>query len=170
MAAEQTDMVAGIDVGGTKKGFHLVVLQGSAVMCRCVKPGRSRTSRALFAIQSICRWHRCAFAMGSRRHRSGGGEMARERISCFATPTLARANASTSGFYEWMFNGARVYEVFADIHPVLRTDRYSASLRPLKLSPTPSRARFSDVTLPQQSRSERSGVDCSRNSASTPPS
>jgi Protein of unknown function (DUF429) len=31
MAAEQTDMVAGIDVGGTKKGFHLVVLQGSAV-------------------------------------------------------------------------------------------------------------------------------------------
>ena len=83
--------------------------------------------------------------------------MARERISCFTTPTLERASASTSGFYEWMFNGARAYEVFADTYPILRTDRHFVSRRPLKRSPTQSRARCSDVTLPsaKQKRTQR---------------
>ncbi|KNH08181.1 hypothetical protein BRCH_00275c [Candidatus Burkholderia brachyanthoides] len=41
-------------------------------------------------------------------------ELARERIAYFATPTQARAEASTSAFYEWIFNGERVYHAFAD--------------------------------------------------------
>ena len=40
-------------------------------------------------------------------------------------PRRLSGQARTSGFYEWMFNGARVYKVFADTHPLLRTGRYS---------------------------------------------
>lgn len=126
MAAEQTDMMAGIDVGGTKKGFHLVVLQGSAVTFVAssldVRELHERCLQfkvSVVGIDAPSQWGVEGIGRAAER------EMARERISCFATPTLARANASTSGFYEWMFNGARVYKVFADTHPLLRTGRYS---------------------------------------------
>jgi predicted nuclease with RNAse H fold len=126
MPAEQIDIVGGIDVGGTKKGFHLVVLHGSAVLCvassleaRELHQHCLQFKVSVVGIDAPSQWGVEGIGRTAER------EMARERISCFATPTLERANASISGFYEWMFNGNRVYEVFADTHPILRTDRYS---------------------------------------------
>jgi hypothetical protein len=110
-AAYQIDVVGGIDVGGTKKGFHLVVLHGSAVACvassldarelhqRCVQFNVS-----VDGIDASSQWGVEGIGWTAER------EMARDRISCFATPTLERASANASAFYDWMFNGARVYE------------------------------------------------------------
>ncbi|SOE62680.1 Predicted nuclease (RNAse H fold) [Caballeronia arationis] len=125
-AARQVEAVAGIDVGGTTKGFHLVVLQGAAVRCVASSPdARELHQRCLqfkvsvVGIDAPSQWGVEGIGRAAER------EMARERISCFATPTLARASASTSGFYEWMFNGARVYEAFADTHPILKAERFT---------------------------------------------
>ena len=71
-AACQIDVVAGIDVGGTKKGFHLVLLQGSAITCVASSLDAANFTSAVCS-SKYCRWHRCAFAMGSRRHWSGSG-------------------------------------------------------------------------------------------------
>ncbi|KND59093.1 hypothetical protein BVER_05026 [Candidatus Burkholderia verschuerenii] len=116
--------VAGIDVGGSKKGCHLVILRGreiaqvatstdAAVLhAHCVA-----ADVAVVGIDAPCQWGVEGAGRGAER----------ERIACFATPTQARAEANTSGFYEWMFNGERVYRAFATSHPVLRTNRYEGA-------------------------------------------
>ncbi len=111
--------VAGINVGGTKKGFHLVILRGGELLHVAAHTDPAELHRLCTAfdarvigIDAPCRW-------GSETNgRSAERELARERISCFSTPTQARAEASTSGFYEWMFNGLRVYRAFEATHPV----------------------------------------------------
>lgn len=44
--------------------------------------------------------------------------LAKMRISCFATPT--RGRASESRFYDWMFNGKRVYNAFVERFPLFK--------------------------------------------------
>jgi predicted nuclease with RNAse H fold len=122
----KNETVAGIDVGGPKKGFHLVILRGADIVHTV-----SSTEPAL--LHERCLAHDVR-AVGidapSQWGIEGSGReaeraLARERISCFATPTQARAQQSTSGFYDWMFNGARVYAAFSASHPVLKTNAYS---------------------------------------------
>jgi predicted nuclease with RNAse H fold len=117
--------VAGIDVGGTKKGFHLVILRGREILQVACEQDAARLpalciefEAEVIGIDAPCKWG----AEGSGR--SAERALARERISCFSTPTEARANASTSGFYEWMFNGLRAYRAFAATHPVSATNAY----------------------------------------------
>ena len=105
--------VAGIDVGGDRKGCHLVILRGTDILRQI----NSRTPEpmlrecmafdvAAVGIDAPCRW-------GTE----GGGRqaerlLAQQRISCFATPTRERAVSNASGFYGWMLTGERVYEAF----------------------------------------------------------
>lgn len=123
-----TTTVAGIDVGGTKKGFHLVILRGreitdvfsstdaSHIHARCL----SFDVRAI-GIDAPSQW------AVENEGRAAEKAMAREGISCFSTPTEAKARASTSGFYEWMFNGARIYAAFARTHPILKEALFSGA-------------------------------------------
>ncbi|MDR5805498.1 DUF429 domain-containing protein [Caballeronia sp. LZ001] len=126
MSVVDQKFVAGIDVGGTKKGFHLVIVRGRGIECvltsthplelheQCLRFGV-----AVVAIDAPCRWG--AEGVGRTAER----QLARERISCFSTPTLERAESNPSGFFDWMINGARVYDAFANTHPILETNRYS---------------------------------------------
>ncbi|MBK5914148.1 hypothetical protein CCR84_07400 [Rhodocyclus purpureus] len=123
--AESPAIVAGIDIGGLRKGCHLVVLRGREVICNIQSGDPHELARqcnqlgaTLVGIDSPCRW---APGMGRLAER----ELARERISCFVTPTRERALASTSGFYGWMFNGERVYQALAATHPLLEGEEYS---------------------------------------------
>ncbi len=88
---------------------------------------RRRTRRRCTrdALRSMCAWpasmRPAAGASATQgAARSAERDMARERISCFSTPTEAHASANTSGFYEWMFNGLRVYRAFENTHPASR--------------------------------------------------
>lgn len=124
-AARSSPVVAGIDVGGPRKGFHLVVLQGTQVRAVQVRQDAAEVARAcvqhevaLVGIDAPCRWG----LEGSGR--SAERALARERIACFATPSRARALATRSGFYDWMLNGERLYAALAATHPVLMTERY----------------------------------------------
>jgi predicted nuclease with RNAse H fold len=106
--------VAGIDVGGDRKGCHLVILCGT----RILRNINSRTPEhmlrecialdvAAVGIDAPCRWG--TEDGGRRAERS----LAQQGVSSFATPTRERAMSGTSRFYGWMFNGEQVYEAFA---------------------------------------------------------
>jgi predicted nuclease with RNAse H fold len=41
-----------------------------------------------------------------------------KKIHCFATPTLARAQAHKKGFYGWVFNGEKLYRLLAPHYPI----------------------------------------------------
>jgi predicted nuclease with RNAse H fold len=124
----QTITVAGIDVGGTKKGFHLAILRGRELVDVFSSPDALQIhARCLsFDVRAIGIDAPSQWAL-DHAGRAAEKALARERISCFSTPTEEKALASTSGFYEWMFNGARVYAACAQTHPVLKEAMFSGA-------------------------------------------
>ncbi|MFP4896262.1 DUF429 domain-containing protein [Paraburkholderia sp. EG304] len=106
--------VAGIDVGGDRKGNHLVILRGTRMLCNLANATpeqmleRCRAHEvAAVGIDAPCRWRTGAAGRLAEK------ELARQRIFSFATPAREHAMATKSGFYGWMFNGERIYDAFA---------------------------------------------------------
>ncbi len=122
---ESSLTVAGIDIGGARKGCHLVVLRGNTIVCNLPSGDPEYLARtcdeagaAAVGIDSPCRWGQ------SQSGRLAERALAKERIFSFATPTRERAVANTSGFYGWMFCGEHVYQALAATHPLLNEGRY----------------------------------------------
>lgn len=115
----KTICCAGIDVGGTHKGYHLVILKGTQVILAT----RSSNPQTLVhhclehhvgvtAVDAPCKWR-----IDPKSPRLAEREMAREHISCFSTPT--REKADGHAFYGWMFNGERMFQALAPHYPIL---------------------------------------------------
>jgi predicted nuclease with RNAse H fold len=111
--------VAGIDVGGDRKGNHLVILRGAELVCNLggATPERMLEQCRAFEVTAVgidapCRWRTGAAARLAEK------ALAQQRIFSFATPARELALASQSGFYGWMFNGERVYDAFAAHFPL----------------------------------------------------
>lgn len=119
--------VAGIDVGGTRKGCHLVVLQGNDILLNIRSGDPEYLARkcdelgaVAVGIDAPCRWGQPQLGRLAEK------ALARERVFCFATPTRDRAATNPSGFYDWMFCGERICEALAATHPLLSDGRYVA--------------------------------------------
>jgi predicted nuclease with RNAse H fold len=117
MKSEQA--VAGIDIGGERKGNHLVVLRGTEIVCRLRKQTPEHMLEechqlevSAVGIDAPCRWR-----MGEAG-RQAEKALAKQRVFSFATPTRELAMASKSGFYGWMLSGERVYQAFAPHFPL----------------------------------------------------
>lgn len=113
--------VAGIDIGGDRKGNHLVILRGTQIVCKLSQEAPEymleqclQFEVAAVGIDAPCRWR-----IGEAGRRAEKA-LARQRIFSFATPTRELAMASKSGFYGWMFNGERVYDAFSPHFPVFK--------------------------------------------------
>ena len=113
MSALKTTVV-GIDVGGERRGFHAVVLQNGTFVATlahsdpAVIASWCRELKAVVvAVDAPCGWSAGGASRLAERSLAIGGN----KISCFATPTRARANRSN--FYQWVFNGARLYQQLA---------------------------------------------------------
>lgn len=123
-------IVAGVDVGGARKGFHAVALQGGAYLAQFASPVaaevaawcEARGARCV-GVDAPCQW-------SSGRARPCERELAKERISSFITPTRERAVQNTSGFYGWMFSGMELYAQLA-AHYALFGGQPDALERPL---------------------------------------
>ena len=107
-------LVVGIDVGGERKGFHAVALQGGTFVATLVHSDPAvivswcRQLKAMVvAVDAPCGWSAGGASRLAERSLAIGGN----KISCFATPTRARANRSK--FYKWVFNGVRLYQQLA---------------------------------------------------------
>jgi hypothetical protein len=109
-ASRRETVVAGIDVGGPRKGFHAVALREGSYLDKfasreardlaawCIQVG----ARAV-AIDAPCRWSRTGRARPAERALAGAG------IHAYATPSLGAAEGHA--FYRWMHNGAALYDL-----------------------------------------------------------
>jgi predicted RNase H-like nuclease len=106
--------VAGVDVGGPRKGFHAVLLKDQAIVAHLTTPDPAELAQWLgrhkpgaVAIDSPCRWADQGSSRPAER------ELNRAGIRCFFTPTRAAAQANGKGFYDWVFQGERLYHEIA---------------------------------------------------------
>lgn len=121
----ETSALAGIDVGGARKGCHLVILRGTSILnnVRQMTPAEMLRECLRFDVKAVgidapCRWAEAGSGRLAER------ELARQHIHCFATPTREQAKSSPSGFYDWMLCGEQVYHAFAAAYPLLSSREY----------------------------------------------
>jgi predicted nuclease with RNAse H fold len=113
--------VIGIDVGGSRKGFHAVALSDGAYAAQLSSRDvqelghwcRSVIGASVIAIDAPCRWSVDGRARPCERQLSAEG------IHCFASPSRERAIAHPSNYYGWMLQGEALYRELEPSHPLL---------------------------------------------------
>ena len=113
--------VVGIDVGGTRKGFHAVALRDGAYAGQLASHGVQELANwclvamcaSVIAIDAPCRWSSDGRARPCER------ALMHQGIFCFATPSREEAEQHPSGYFDWMRRGADLYEALEDSHPLL---------------------------------------------------
>ncbi len=120
-------VVAGVDVGGSRKGFHAVAfrdgeyldkftsLQTAEVAAWC-----RRIGARFIAVDAPCRWSVTGRARPAER------ELMKEEISCFATPTRAAAEIHAKDHFRWMLNGAELFRDLESSHAL-----FDGNFRPM---------------------------------------
>jgi len=107
---------AGIDVGACEKGFHIVILEGSRAHCFHRATIREVVflcnSTNVVAIDAPCGWA-CKSISPTGRSRQAERDLKSQRgIQSFYTPTRSQALNNKKSFYDWMFNGERIWRAF----------------------------------------------------------
>ena len=111
----------GIDVGGTRKGFHAVALRDGAYAAQLATSDVQRLSHwcvhqmqaQVIAIDAPCRWS------GNGRARPSERELMQQGIWCFSSPAREAAAAHPSNYYGWMLRGEALYQELEASHPRL---------------------------------------------------
>lgn len=110
-------IVAGVDVGGSRKGFHAVTLregeyldhyeatEAAKIADWCRKQGA-----VLIGVDAPCRWSRTGRARECER------QLMEEEIWCFSTPTRAAAERHPTGNFDWMLNGEALFRALQKTH------------------------------------------------------
>ncbi len=119
------ETVVGIDVGGERKGFHAVALQNK-VFEKTTSPNPHKIldwclhrKAKIVAVDAPCGWSLC----GRSRQAERELKLGKQKVSCFATPTRAQARAHTKGFFDWVFNGEKLYQLLAPQYPLFDGNR-----------------------------------------------
>ena len=118
MTRHSLDMALGIDVGGERKGFHVVALDASRKVVG--EPYRLATAAAIgplivklrptvVAIDAPCQW-------SQDKSREAERALARTGVRSFCTPSRARAQQNLT-FYGWMFQGEAAFAAATPTHP-----------------------------------------------------
>ena len=102
-------IVAGIDVGGARKGFHAVLLEGRRVVDQLNTSDAEALAQWCLRAERIAIDAPCGWALAGQRSRLCERQLLAAGIHCFATPTREAALASRSNFYGWMLRGEALY-------------------------------------------------------------
>ena len=110
-------IVAGIDVGGRKKGFHAVSLRDGKYLSQFAHTDPARVAdwcreigAMVIGVDAPCRWHQS----GTTRVAETG--LKREGGQCFSTPTYEAAIAHPLNHFGWMLNGAKLFAHLESSH------------------------------------------------------
>ena len=103
-------IVAGIDVGGARKGFHAVLLESRRVVDQLNSSDAEVLARWCLRAERIAIDAPCGWALPGARSRLCERQLAAQGVRCFATPTREAALASRSNFYGWVLRGEALYE------------------------------------------------------------
>jgi predicted nuclease with RNAse H fold len=112
--ARSPTVVAGIDVGGPRKGFHAIALRNKDILgkfsctdAREVANWCAQVGATVVAVDAPISWSRSGRARPAERALMEAG------ISCFSTPTGKIARRHPTRHYAWMQNCARLYRALA---------------------------------------------------------
>ncbi len=113
------EIVAGIDVGGPRKGFHAVALQDGTYLDQFVSHEAAKVASwcrqvgaSYISVDAPCRWS------NTGRTRPAESELKQEKIGCFSTPSREAAEAHSKNYYGWMLNGADLFKCLETTHPL----------------------------------------------------
>jgi predicted nuclease with RNAse H fold len=113
--------VIGIDVGGSRKGFHAVALSAGTYAGQLATTEvqelahwcRSVIGAQLVAVDAPCRWSTDGRARPCERELNAAG------IRCFASPSRQAALTHPTNDYGWMLQGEALYRELETSHPLL---------------------------------------------------
>lgn len=119
--SQEFPVVAGIDVGGENKGFHVVALRGPTLLgtLQTNEPAEvvswcTSQDAVLVAVDAPCGWSQG----GEFRSREAERQLALRGYSSHATPV--RDKATEKAFHAWMLNGERLYSALGHFYPLYR--------------------------------------------------
>lgn len=105
-------IVVGVDVGGQRKGFHAVALRGNNYLGKHSTPNAAsvvewcqQIKAVAVGIDAPCHWSLTGRARPAER------ALMKEKIWCFATPTLEMAKTHPKNNYDWMLAGAELFRL-----------------------------------------------------------
>ncbi len=120
--------VVGIDVGGRRKGFHAVALRGDLFLGKmaAADPAEIVTwchdhKATVVAVDAPCGWSNTGSSRLAERELKVSGK----QIYCFSTPTRQRAENHKKRFYDWVFNGEKLYQLLAPNYPLFNGERWN---------------------------------------------
>lgn len=125
MTVKRESVFIGIDVGGKVKGFHAIALRDGQLT---LKHAREPDDIAGWCIEQDARvvavdapavW---ADPASGYRAAERSMNLFGQKLHCFATPTRARAQQNTTGFYGWMFRGEALFRELRHSHALLGID------------------------------------------------
>lgn len=109
--------VAGVDVGGAKKGYHAVALRGGRYLDRYSSVGASNivvwcqeVGAQVIGIDAPCRWSVTGRARPAER------ALMAKKVWCFSTPTRELAENHPKKNFHWMLAGAELFARLAATH------------------------------------------------------
>lgn len=121
-ASTSLPVVAGVDVGGSRKGFHAVALNAGQYHDRFASRDANQVVRwcvetigaAVIAVDAPCRWSLTGKSRLAER------ELHAQGISCFFTPTRESAREHPKNNFGWVFSGQAVFAGLEKTHPLCR--------------------------------------------------
>jgi predicted RNase H-like nuclease len=122
-------IVAGIDVGGARKGFHAVLLEGSRVVDQLNTSDPEALARWCLRAERIAIDAPCGWALPGERSRLCERQLAAQGVRCFATPTREAALASRSNFYGWVLRGEALYQALQRYRVPIARDEQALARR-----------------------------------------
>lgn len=138
--------MAGIDVGGPRKGFHAVALRGGEyvkfasteaadVASWCLEQGAQ-----FIGVDAPCRWS------VDGRSRPAEVQLRAAGIQSFSTPLRETALTNASDFYGWMLNGEKMFALLERAHQLYRGEPRENSVPSGAVAPEPSHPVHSSPT------------------------
>ncbi len=110
-------IVAGVDVGGVRKGFHAVALSGGQYLAHYESKSAAEIAdwcreqgAVLIGVDAPCRWSSTGAARACER------QLMEKKIWCYSTPTRAAAKRHPTGNFDWMLNGEALFRALHKTH------------------------------------------------------
>ena len=120
---ETADIITvGIDVGGTRKGFHSVALRGGHYWDKCSTANvqelahwcHNTVNARVIGVDAPCRWSIDGHSRSAER------QLMQMGISCFSTPTRQSAVEHPQNYYGWMLKGEELFQALLPRFPLLQ--------------------------------------------------
>jgi predicted nuclease with RNAse H fold len=117
-SATASQTVVGIDVGGSRKGFHAVALTGGSYAKQLSTTSikdladwcRDDVKARIVAVDAPCRWSQDGRARPTER------QLMAKKIWCFSTPTREQAEVHPRNHYGWMRQGEALFKALESTH------------------------------------------------------